>query len=189
MNLGFSYIGLIFLLMLMIPNIIWSKNKPKDYEKYEKNENKILLALERIGEVGNTCLALMFTDFNINNISYWSTILFIALLLMILYEIYWIRYFKSNKTMKDMYSSILGIPVAWKKYISYFFKYYIRNRTYRNTLKSQERSSINYDLSSCSQAANNYMNQVLSSSNIDLSGYVEPYQENGVIVGYKVLFK
>ena len=67
MNLGFSYIGLIFLLMLMIPNIIWSKNKPKDYEKYEKNENKILLALERIGEVGNTCLALMFTDFNINN--------------------------------------------------------------------------------------------------------------------------
>lgn len=68
MNLGFSYIGLIFLLMLMISNIIWSKNKPKDYEKYEKNENKILLALERIGEVGNTCLALMFTDFNINNI-------------------------------------------------------------------------------------------------------------------------
>ena len=54
----------------------------------------------------------MFTDFNINNISYWSTILFIAFLLMILYEIYWIRYFKSNKTMKDMYSSILGIPVA-----------------------------------------------------------------------------
>ena len=103
MNFGFSYIGLIFLLMLMIPNIIWSKNKPKDYEKYEKNENKILLVLERIGEVGNTCLALIFTDFNINNISF---------LLMILYEIYWIRYFKSNKTMKDQYSSILGVPVA-----------------------------------------------------------------------------
>ena len=31
---------------------------------------------------------------------------------MILYEIYWIRYFKSEKTMQDMYSSILGIPVA-----------------------------------------------------------------------------
>ena len=28
---------------------------------------------------------------------------------MILYEIYWIRYFKSNKTMKGMYSSLLGI--------------------------------------------------------------------------------
>ena len=47
----------------------------------------------------------------------------------------------------------------------------------------------NYDLSSCSQAANNYMNQVLSSSNININGYIEPYQENGGIVGYTVLFK
>ena len=30
---------------------------------------------------------------------------------MILYEIAWIRYFKSNKTMKDMYKPIIGIPV------------------------------------------------------------------------------
>ena len=97
--------------------VVRISDKTQNYSKVTKllvkpNENKILLVLERIGEVGNTCLALMFTDFNINNISYWSTILFIAFLLMILYEIYWIRYFKSNKTMKDMYSSILGIPVA-----------------------------------------------------------------------------
>ena len=32
--------------------------------------------------------------------------------MMVLYEVYWIRYFKSEKTMKDFYSSILGIPVA-----------------------------------------------------------------------------
>ena len=31
---------------------------------------------------------------------------------MILYEVFWIRYFRSEKTMKDFYSSILGIPVA-----------------------------------------------------------------------------
>ena len=48
MHFGFSYIGLIFLLMLFIPNIIWSKNKPKDYGKYVKNENKVLLLFERI---------------------------------------------------------------------------------------------------------------------------------------------
>lgn len=47
----------------------------------------------------------------------------------------------------------------------------------------------NYDLSACSQAAYDYMNQVLSSSNISLSGYIEPYQEAGGIVGYKVIFK
>lgn len=47
----------------------------------------------------------------------------------------------------------------------------------------------NYDLSACSQAANNYMNQVLNSSNINLSGYVEPYQEENQTVGYTVFFK
>ena len=88
---------------MTLPNIIWSKNKPKGYDKYVKNENKVLLLLEWLGEMLVTCLSLIFSDFNINKISNWSSIL---------YEIYWIRYFKSNKTMKDMYSSILGIPVA-----------------------------------------------------------------------------
>lgn len=112
MNFGFSYIGLIFLLMLFIPNAIWSKNKPQDYDKYVIKESKVLLAFERIGEVAVTGISLIFTDFNINDISPWSVILLIAFLLMILYEIYWIRYFKSNKTMQDFYSSLLGIPVA-----------------------------------------------------------------------------
>ena len=31
---------------------------------------------------------------------------------MVLYEMYWVKYFKSSKTMKDFYSSLLGIPVA-----------------------------------------------------------------------------
>ena len=111
-HFGFSYIGFIFLLMLMIPNIIWSKNKPEYYDKYVKNENKVLLLFERIGEILVTCISLIFSDFNINKISFWSIILLIAFVTMSLYEIYWIRYFKSGKTMKDMYSSLLGIPVA-----------------------------------------------------------------------------
>lgn len=111
-HFGFSYVGFIFLLMLFIPNIIWSKYKPKDYEKYVKNENKILLMFERIGEVAVTGLSLIFSDFNINEISPWSILLAVSFIMMILYEIYWIRYFKSNRTMKDMYSSLLKIPVA-----------------------------------------------------------------------------
>ena len=112
MHLGFSYVGVIFLLMLMIPNIIWSKNQPKDYEKYVVNENKVLLALERTGEVLVSSLCLIFNDLNIGRVSLWSIWLLMAFLLMVLYEIYWIRYFKSEKTMQDMYKSILGIPVA-----------------------------------------------------------------------------
>ena len=112
MNLGFSYIGLIFLLMLMIPNIIWTKHQPKNYEHYAKNENKVLQILERAGEALVTVTALIFTDFNINTISLWTLWLAASLLLMILYEIYWIRYFLSKRTMQDFYSSLLGIPVA-----------------------------------------------------------------------------
>ncbi|MCI8349163.1 MAG: hypothetical protein HFE74_07010 [Firmicutes bacterium] len=112
LHFGFSYVGLVFLIMLMIPNIIWSKNKPKDYGKYVKNENKILLLLESTGEVLVTGISLIFSDFNINSISNWTAVLLAAFLMMILYEIYWIKYFRSDKTMKDFYSSLIGVPVA-----------------------------------------------------------------------------
>lgn len=111
MNFGFSYVGLIFLVMLFVPNIIWAKNKPKDYEKYVKNENRVLLVFERTGEVLVTCVSLIFSDFNVSGITLWSLWQAAAFLLMILYEIYWIRYFKSSKTMKDFYGSLIGIPV------------------------------------------------------------------------------
>ena len=112
MHFEFSYVGLIFLVMLMLPNIMWTKNQPKDYEKYVVNENKVLLAFERVGEVLVSGIALIFSDFNIKPWSNWSWWLVMAFALMILYEIFWIRYFRSEKTMKDFYSSILGIPVA-----------------------------------------------------------------------------
>ena len=112
MNFGFSYVGLIYLVLLMLPNIIWTKNQPKDYEKYVGNENKVLLMFERVGEVLVSCAALVFSDFNIKPWSSWSWWLVVSFALMVLYEIFWIRYFKSEKTMEDFYSSILGIPVA-----------------------------------------------------------------------------
>ena len=112
MNFGFSYVGLIYLVMLMLPNIIWTKNQPKDYEKYVGNENKVLLAFERVGEVLVSCAALVFSDFNVKPWSSWSWWQVLSFALMVLYEIFWIRYFKSEKTMKDFYSSMLGIPVA-----------------------------------------------------------------------------
>ena len=112
MNFGFSYIGLIFMAMLIIQNIIYTKNQPADREKYAAEENKVLQIFERIGEALVTCCALIFSDFNIGRISPWSLWLLGACLLMILYEIYWVRYFKSEKTTADFYRNLLGIPVA-----------------------------------------------------------------------------
>ncbi|MCH5316593.1 MAG: hypothetical protein J1E05_01335 [Eubacterium sp.] len=112
MNFGFSYVGLIFLAMLCIPNLLWTKNKPKDYDKYVKNEKKIFLIFESVGQALVTCIVLIFKDFNVSLNSWRIMWLILSFLCMALYEIYWIRYFKSEKTMKDFYSSLLGIPVA-----------------------------------------------------------------------------
>ena len=109
-HLGFSYIGLIFLLMLIIPNMIWIKYQPKLYNS--QNENKVLLVFERVGQVCVTGTALVFSDFNINSWSVWSLWLSVAVVLMIMYECWWIGYFKIKKTLKDFYSSFYGIPVA-----------------------------------------------------------------------------
>lgn len=111
-HFGFSYISFVFLLMLFIPNIIWTKHKPKDYEKYVGNENKVLLLLERIGEILVCGISLIFSDFNLRELNLWSVWLALAVVAMVLYEGYWIRYFRSKQEMTDFYSSFLGIPVA-----------------------------------------------------------------------------
>lgn len=112
MNFGFSYVGLIYLAMLFIPNLFWTKHKPENYEEYVKNENKVLKIFENIGQVLVTCIVLVFKDFNVRFNSWQIIWLVISFSLMVLYEIFWIRYFKSEETMKDFYSSLFGIPVA-----------------------------------------------------------------------------
>ena len=48
-HVGFSYMGLIFLLMLFIPNLIWMKKIPQGYTS--EQEKKCLLFLERLREI------------------------------------------------------------------------------------------------------------------------------------------
>lgn len=110
MNLGFSYVGLIYLAMLFIPNLFWTKNKPENYDTYVKNENKILKVFESMGQVSVSCAVLIFKDFNFT-VKPWAIWLALSFSFMMLYEIYWIRYFKSQKTMKDFYDRMLCFPV------------------------------------------------------------------------------
>lgn len=109
-HLGFSYMGGIFLLLLFIPNMLWTRKKPQGYTS--ENENKVLGICERIGEILTTVCALIFRDFNWRGWSNRSWWLIAAFLLMLLYELWWIRYFRSERKLSDFYRSFLGIPLA-----------------------------------------------------------------------------
>ena len=118
---GFCITGLVFLLMLYIPNIIWGiKPKPEGYEESAKRENKILLVMERIGEAAVTCLLVIFPAINPRVVKLTDGLYFkfkvivwiTAFVLMLLYECYWIRYFRSPKKLADFYSSFAGFPLA-----------------------------------------------------------------------------
>ena len=108
-TLGFSYTGLIFLLMLFVPNLIFAHRMPDGFAELSHRENKFLVALERVGQVCVTCCALIFSDFNLRPFSAWSLWLIGAVALMLLYEIAWVRYFRSP-TLETFYNSLLGVP-------------------------------------------------------------------------------
>lgn len=110
-HFGFSYTGVLYLLMLFVPNFFWIKRKPQGYEQYQKKESKALGVFERIGEVAVCCFSLIFSDFNIRK-TYRLIWLALSFLMMLLYEMYWIRYFKSERKMSDFYAKFCGVPVA-----------------------------------------------------------------------------
>ncbi len=120
-RLGYCVTGLLFLVMLFVPNIYWgAKAKPAGYDEAAKNENRVLLLFERTGEVLVTCSLLIFPALNPyvrvlpEGVFFdWKILMWAAAFtLMILYECYWIRYFRSARTLRDQYSSFAGFPLA-----------------------------------------------------------------------------
>lgn len=109
---GISVVGIVFLLMLFIPNIIWGKNQPEGYEEASKRENKVLLSLERAGEALVSTLVLIDRRLDSFSLSPRSGCMILALILMLLYELYWRKYFRSSRTLADMYSDYCGFPLA-----------------------------------------------------------------------------
>lgn len=96
--------------MLFIPNIVYATDKSTS--KPTLDENKVLVWLERIGQAFVSTIVLIFSDFNVQGWSLWTIWLVAAVIFMLMYELWWIRYFRSSKTLADFYSSYAGIPVA-----------------------------------------------------------------------------
>lgn len=110
LSFGFSYIGAVFLVLLLVPNLLWTKNQPQDYAP--EKENRILLVLERAGQVLVSALSLVLAPLNLQVWTLWSWWLVAAGGLMVLYEVFWLRYFRGGHTLEDFYGNFLGVPVA-----------------------------------------------------------------------------
>ena len=110
MQFGFSIVGVVFLAMLFVPNIRWAKSQPPGYEEISRHENKALLLFERVGQVLATCSAVVFVYPQGLSLP-WLLWLLIGILLMLLYEAAWIRYFKGGEKLEDMYRPLGPIPV------------------------------------------------------------------------------
>ena len=110
MQFGFSIVGLVYLLMLFVPNIMWAKRQPAGYEELAGHENPALLVLERAGEVAASFTVLIFVcpcGFAMP----WLLWLVAVVALMVLYEVSWARYFKGGCRLCDMYAPLGPIPV------------------------------------------------------------------------------
>ena len=81
---------------------------PQGYDPL--GENKLLLIAERTGQVLCTASILLFTDYNPIIFEPWTAWFIASAALMIVYEIFWVRYFRSKQTVNDFYRPLLGIP-------------------------------------------------------------------------------
>lgn len=101
---GFSYIGLIFLLLLFVPNLFWTKNQPKGYDS--TGESRGLQLLERVGEILVTVMVLSFADLNLRPWSGWSWFLVAAAVCMIF--------------TRDSGSATSGVVIPWRTFTAAF---------------------------------------------------------------------
>ena len=106
---GFSAVGAAFLVALVVPNLAWTRARPSGYDP--SGEHPALRAFEGAGQALTTLAAVVFAGTNLRPWSGWSWWLVAAVALMAGYEACWLRYFRSRRTLADLYRVALGVPV------------------------------------------------------------------------------
>ena len=108
-TLGFSWLGLVFLVGLFAPNIAWGRSVPEGYKELSARESRVLLGFERVGQVLTTCCGLVFVRATATTAS--TVLLALATACMVLYEAAWTRYFARGRTIELMHRPLLGVPL------------------------------------------------------------------------------
>lgn len=97
--------GTIIVIILLIPNIIYATKNKTSEDKYK---NKFVNIIEQLGRYAS----LIFTIFPIGisgfrNVEYMLVYLIVNCILLLLYLIIWIFYFKSKSLFKSMLLAII----------------------------------------------------------------------------------
>lgn len=116
---GFSVSGLVYLIMFLIPKLLWEK-KRRSGGQAAYDGNKVLTVLAQSGQVALIASMLVFksTDPYVKVLPEgiyfdWKMVLWAAaFVLMILYEIYGLICVNSRKKKRDLYSYFAGYPAA-----------------------------------------------------------------------------
>lgn len=140
----FNYIGLIIVVLLLIPNIIFAiKNK----NETKQSNKKILEVFEQIGRYGS----MLFMIFNVPYITFgfyftYGQIVYIAInsALMLAYYLFWVMFWKKDCLIKALLLSIipssifiisgvllLNIPLIVFAILFAIFHIYISVKNYR----------------------------------------------------------
>lgn len=110
MQFGFSAVGLVMLAMLFVPSIIWGRRQPLGYTEIAERKSPALCIFERVGQIAVTASALVFVCPE-GYAMPWLLWLAPTFALMLLYEAAWVRYFRSDGEVRDMYRPLGFIPV------------------------------------------------------------------------------
>lgn len=108
MNKYLNYWGLIFIVVILIPNIVFAITCKDGFENRYKN--KLVGLLEQIGRFG--CFFSMFLIILFMSKGYWfkqwkTVYLVLGVILVILYCLGWIAFWKENSIRKSLYLSII----------------------------------------------------------------------------------
>ena len=108
MNKYLNYWGLIFVIVILIPNIVFAITCKDGFEN--RYQNKLVGSLEQIGRFG--CFFSMFLMIPFMNSGYWfkqgkTVYLVFGVILVVLYCLGWIAFWKEDSIRKSLYLSIL----------------------------------------------------------------------------------
>lgn len=110
MNKYLNYWGLIFVIVILIPNILFAITCKEGFEN--RYQNKLVEILEQIGRFG--CFFSMFLIIPFMNKGYWFNhgeivYLILGVLLVALYCFGWTIFWKENSIRKSLYLSVIPV--------------------------------------------------------------------------------